>query len=140
MIRHLGLPSGYMTTTLLVRIQQFNRYLPYSPYLSGTGNNFDADDVREMVCNALPMYIHTIIATSNHKWYDKNKSDAKVCAYFDCLLVISALMQGEKRELKSTSKKQVTYTSKKNSFNKNLLNTNHLPKTRPKVSSASSVM
>jgi hypothetical protein len=45
--------------------------------------------------------------------------DAKVCAYFDCLLVISAVAQGKKREPKSASKKQITYTSKKNSFNKN---------------------
>jgi hypothetical protein len=63
--RHLGLPNGKITTTLLNRIQQFNRYLPY---LSGTGNKFDADDVREMVYNALPTYVHTIIATSDYKW------------------------------------------------------------------------
>jgi hypothetical protein len=50
--------------------------------------------------------------------YDKNKSDAKVCTYFDRLLVISALAQGKKREPKSASKKQITYTGKKNSFNK----------------------
>jgi hypothetical protein len=60
MKRHLGLSSGQMTTTLLSRIQQFNRYLPYLP---GTGNKFDADDVREMVYNALSTYVHTIIAT-----------------------------------------------------------------------------
>jgi hypothetical protein len=51
MKRHLGLPSGKMTTTLLSRIQQFNSYLSYLP---GMGNKFDADDVREMVYNALP--------------------------------------------------------------------------------------
>jgi hypothetical protein len=89
MRRHLGLPSGQMTTTLLSRIQQLNRYLPYLP---GTGNKFDADDVREMVNNALPTYVHTMIATSDYKWYNENKLDAKVCAYFDCLLVISALV------------------------------------------------
>jgi hypothetical protein len=88
MKRHLGLPSGQMTTTLLIRIQQFNRYLPYLP---GIGNKFDSDDIREMVYNALPTYIHTIIATSDFNWYNENKSDAKVCAYFDCLLMISAL-------------------------------------------------
>jgi hypothetical protein len=59
-----------MTTTLLSRIQQVNRYLPYLP---GTGNTFDADDVREMVYNALSTYVHTIIATSDYNWYDKNK-------------------------------------------------------------------
>jgi hypothetical protein len=85
-----GLPSGQMTTTLLSRMQQFNRYLPYLP---GTGNKFEADQVREMVCNALPTYVHSIIATSDYKWYNKNKSDAKVCTYFDHLLVISALAQ-----------------------------------------------
>jgi hypothetical protein len=88
MKRHLGLPSGQMTTTLLSRTQQFNQYLPYLP---GTGNKFDADDIREMVYNALPTYVHTIIATSDYKWYNKNKLNAEVCAYFDCLLVISAL-------------------------------------------------
>jgi hypothetical protein len=61
MKRHLGLPSGQMTTTLLSKIQQFNRHLPYS---FGTSNKFDADDVREMV---LPTYVHTIIVTSDCK-------------------------------------------------------------------------
>jgi hypothetical protein len=101
-----------MTKTLLSRIQQFNRYFPYLP---GKGNKFDADDIREMV---YPTYVHTIIATSDYKWYNKNKLDAKVCAYFDHLLVISALAQGEKWEPKSASKKQITNTGKKNSFNK----------------------
>jgi hypothetical protein len=64
MKRHLGLPSRQITTTLLSGIQQFNRYLPYLP---GLGNKFDADDVREMVYTALPMHIHTIIATSDYK-------------------------------------------------------------------------
>jgi uncharacterized ubiquitin-like protein YukD len=85
------------------------------------GNKFDADDVRDMVYNPLPTYVHTIITTSDYKWYNKYKLDAKVCAYFDCLLVISALAQGKKRELKSASKKQVTYTDKKNSFDKKII-------------------
>jgi hypothetical protein len=93
MKRHLGLPNEQMITTLLSRIQQFSRYLPYLP---GTGNKFDADDVREIVCNALPTYVDTIIATSDYKWYDKKKSDAKVCTNFDHLLVISALVQDKK--------------------------------------------
>jgi hypothetical protein len=85
---HMSLPSGQMTTTVLSRIQQLNRYLSY---LLGTGKKFDVDDVREMVYNDLPTYVHTMIATSDYKWYNKNKLDAKVYAYFDCLLVISAL-------------------------------------------------
>jgi hypothetical protein len=79
MKRHLGLPGGKMTTTLLSRIQKFNWYLPYLP---GMGNKFDTYDFREMVYNALSMYIHTIIVTSNYKQDDKNKSDAKACAVF----------------------------------------------------------
>jgi hypothetical protein len=63
MKRHLGLLSGQMTTTLLSRIQQFNRYLPYLPEMGNS--KFDADDVREMVDNVLPRYVHTIIATSD---------------------------------------------------------------------------
>jgi hypothetical protein len=49
MKRHLGLPNGQMTTTLLIRIQQFNGYIPYLP---GMGNKFDADNVIEMVYDA----------------------------------------------------------------------------------------
>jgi hypothetical protein len=113
--RHLEVPSGQMTTTLLCRIQQFNGYLPYLP---GTGIKFDANDIREIVCNALPTYVHTMIATSDYKWYNKNKLDAEACTYFNHLLVISALAQGEKRDPKSAAKKQVIYTGKKNSFNK----------------------
>jgi hypothetical protein len=56
MKRHLGLPNEQMTTTLLSRIQQFNRYLPYLP---GIGNKFDANDVREMVYVALPTPLRT---------------------------------------------------------------------------------
>jgi hypothetical protein len=70
-------------------------------------NKFDVDDVREMVYHALHTYVHTMIATSDYKWYDKNKSDAKVCTYFNCLYVISALAQDEKREPKSASKNQL---------------------------------
>jgi uncharacterized ubiquitin-like protein YukD len=113
MKRHLVLSSGQMITTFLSRNHQFNRYLPYLPE---TRNKFDADDVRETVNNDLPMYVHTITATSDYKCYNKNKSDAEVCVYFDCLLVISALAQGKKLESKSASKKQVTYAGKKNSF------------------------
>jgi hypothetical protein len=110
-----------MITTFLSRIQQFNRYLPY---LTGTRNKFDADDVVEMVNNALPMYVHTIVATSDHKWYDKNKSDSEVCVYFDCLLVISALARGKKLESKSAYKKQITYMCKKNSLKHELFSQN----------------
>jgi hypothetical protein len=64
MKRNLGLPIGQMITILLSRIQQLNRYLPNLP---GTGNKFDADDIREMVYNALPTYVHIMIATSDYK-------------------------------------------------------------------------
>jgi hypothetical protein len=68
MKRHLGLPRGQIATIFLIRIQQFIRCLPY---LLGTGNKFDAADVREMVFNTLPSYAHTLIATSDYKWYEK---------------------------------------------------------------------
>jgi uncharacterized ubiquitin-like protein YukD len=137
MKRHLGLPSGQMTTTILSRIQQFNRYIPYLPW---TDNKFDADEVIEKIYNVLSTYAHAIMATYDYKRYSKNKLDARFCAYFDCLLVISVLAQGKKREPMSASKKQVTYTGKKNSFNKHHLNTNLLHKTRPNMSNASSVI
>jgi hypothetical protein len=76
-----------MATALLSRIQQFNRYLPYLP---GMGNEFDVNDVRELVYNALPTYLHTVIVTSDYNCYDKEWV-AEVCIYFDCLLVISIL-------------------------------------------------
>jgi hypothetical protein len=135
--RHMGHPSWQMTTTILTMIQQFNRYLPYLP---GMENQFDADDVRKMVYNSLPKYIRTIITTSDYKCFKESKSDAEVCAYFDCLLVINALAQGKKRKSKFASKKQVTFSSKKKSCNKNNLNKNRLPSTRANVSNASSVI
>jgi len=92
MKRNLGLPTDQLTTTLLARIRQFNRYLPYLP---GTGNKFDPDDIREMLYNSLPTYIHTIIATSDYKWYDGEKTDTEVCSYFDRLLVIGSMARGE---------------------------------------------
>jgi hypothetical protein len=61
---HLGLPIGQVTKTLLDRTQKFNMYLTYLP---GTSNKFGADDVREMVYNALPTYVNTIISTSDYK-------------------------------------------------------------------------
>jgi hypothetical protein len=69
------------------------------------GNKFDADDVKEMVYDAFPMYVYTMIKTSDYKWYNKNKLDAKVCVYFDCLLMISALAQDGKQKPKSVFKK-----------------------------------
>jgi hypothetical protein len=92
-----------------------------------------------MVYNTLPTYVHTIILTLDYNFYNENKLNAKACAYFDCLLVISAMVQGKKWESKSASKKQVTYTGKKNLI-KNHLSTNPLPITRPNVSNASSVV
>jgi hypothetical protein len=70
-----------------------------------------------MVYNALTTYVHTIIATSDYN-RKKNKSDPEVCAYFNCLFVISSLVQGKTRQPEFTSKKQITYTGKKNSFEK----------------------
>ena len=113
-----GTPSNIMTTALLSRIQQFNRYLQY---LLGTGNKFDSDDIREMVYNSLPNYVHDIIATSAYQWDDEYISDAEVCAYFDNLLMISRLARGDKGELKPPSNKKITYTGKKNSFHKKIV-------------------
>jgi hypothetical protein len=93
-----------------------------------------------MVYNALPTYVHTILATSEYKWYDKNKLDAEVCAYFGYLLVISALSCGKKRQPKSTSKKQVTYTGKKNSFKKSFKHESRGKKWEPKSASKKQVI
>jgi hypothetical protein len=62
MKRNVGLPSNQLTSALLSWLPQFNRYLPYLP---GVGNKFDPDDIREMLYNALPAYVHTIIATAS---------------------------------------------------------------------------
>jgi hypothetical protein len=70
------------------------------------GSKFDTDDIKETVYDALTTYIHTIITT--YKWYDKNESDDKVCAYFDHLLVISALAGIKKPEPNSAIKNKVT--------------------------------
>jgi hypothetical protein len=51
--RHLGLPSGQMTATILITIQQFHWYVTY---LQGTGNKVHADDIQEMLYDALPNY------------------------------------------------------------------------------------
>jgi hypothetical protein len=61
-MKHVGLPSDQLTSALLSRLQQFNRYLPYLP---DVGNKFDPDDISEMLYNALPTYVHTIIATAD---------------------------------------------------------------------------
>jgi hypothetical protein len=57
----------------------------------------DLDDNQEMAYNVLPMYRYTIIERSDYKWDDKNKLFVDVCAYFDCLFVISALVWGNKK-------------------------------------------
>ena len=93
MKRSIGLPNDQLTSTLLSRLQQFNRYLLYLP---GTGSKFDAADIREMVYNALPGYVHTIIATADYKWFDENKTDSEVIAYIDRLLIIGSVARGEK--------------------------------------------
>jgi hypothetical protein len=90
MKHNVGLPSNQLTSALLSRLQQFNRYLPYLP---GVGNKFDPNDIREMLYNALPTYIHTKIATADYKWFDDAKTDSEVSSYFDRLLVIGLMAQ-----------------------------------------------
>ena len=69
------------------------------------GNKFDSDDVREMVYNSLPTYVHTIIATAAYKKDNDTNLDADFCAYFDSLLVISRLVRGNKGKTKPSSNK-----------------------------------
>jgi hypothetical protein len=52
--RHLGHPSGQMTKFSKVGSNNL-----IDTYLPETGNKFDADDVREMFYNAIPMYVCT---------------------------------------------------------------------------------
>jgi hypothetical protein len=99
MKRNVGLPSDQLTSALLSRLQQFNRYLPYLP---GVGNN--PDDIREMLYNALPTYVHTIIATADYKWFDDTKTDSEVSSYFDRLLVIGSMARGEKPSRKKAKR------------------------------------
>jgi hypothetical protein len=93
MKRNVGLPSDQLTSALLSQLQQFNRYLPYLP---GVGNKFNPDNIREMLYNVLPGYVHTIIATADYKWFDDTKTDSEVSSYFDRLLVIGSMARGEK--------------------------------------------
>jgi hypothetical protein len=49
-----------------------------------------------MLYNALPTYVHTIIATADYKWFDDTKTDSEVSSYFDRLLIIGLMARGEK--------------------------------------------
>jgi hypothetical protein len=68
---------------------------------------FDSDDIREMVYNSLPNYVHTIIVTADYRWDNDSKLDAEVCAYFDNLLMISRLARRDKDKTKPPSKKKL---------------------------------
>jgi hypothetical protein len=39
-----------------------------------------------MLYNALPAYVHTIIA--DYKWFDDTKTDSELSSYFDRLLAL----------------------------------------------------
>jgi hypothetical protein len=116
MKRNVGLPSDQLTSALLSRLQQFNRYLPYLP---GVGNKFDPDDIRKMLYNALPTYVHTIIATANYKWFKDTKTDSEVSSYFNRLLVIGLMARGEKPKPSHQSVAKKQNDSTKFKFNKN---------------------
>lgn len=88
MKRRLGLPSNYLTATLLNRIEQLNRFLPFLP---GNGLKFESDNIRKMLYEALPPYAQNIMSTSDYKWEDAKKSDSEVSSYFDHLLVIGTM-------------------------------------------------
>jgi hypothetical protein len=116
MKRNVGLPSNQLTSALLSRLQQFNRYLPYLP---GVGNKFNPNNIRMMLYNALPAYVHTIIATANYKWFDDTKTNSEVRSYFDRLLVISSMAHGEKPKPAHPLVARKRQDSNKFKFNKN---------------------
>ena len=60
MKHHLGLPNSYMTTALLSRIQQFNRYLQYLP---GMDNKFELDGIKKW---STILYLITSILLLRH--------------------------------------------------------------------------
>jgi hypothetical protein len=113
---NVGLPSNQLTSALLSPLQQFNRYLPYLP---GIGNKFDPDDIREMLYNALPAYVHTIIATADYKWFDDTKTDSELSSYFHRLLVIASIACGEKPKPAHQSVARKQQDSNKFKFYKN---------------------
>jgi hypothetical protein len=118
MKRKVGLPSNQLTLALLSRLQQFNRYLPYLP---GVRNKFDPNDIREMLYNALPTYVHTEIATADYKWFNNTETTIEVSSYFNRLLVIGSMARGEKPKpahqsvarKRNDSKKIISETHKK---------------------------
>jgi hypothetical protein len=115
MKHNVGLPSNQLTLALLSQLQQFNRYLPYLP---GVRNKFDPDVIREMLYNALPAYVHTIIATANYKWFDDTGNKSEVNSYFDRLLVISSVARGKKSKPVHQLVTRKQKDSKKFKFNK----------------------
>jgi hypothetical protein len=94
MRRHIGLPHDQLTTSLFSRLQQLNRYIPYLP---GEGNKMEADDLREILYNALPAFAHTLIILANYKWFETEKTDSEVTTYFDRLLVIGSIARGKSK-------------------------------------------
>jgi hypothetical protein len=74
-----------------------------------------------MLYNALPTYVHTIVATANYKWFNNTKTDSEVSSYFDRLLVIRSMALGEKpkpahqlvAKKQNDSKKFISETHKK---------------------------
>jgi hypothetical protein len=95
MRRHIGLPHDQLTTSLFSWLQQLNRYIPYLP---GEGNKMEADDLWEILYNALPAFAHTLIILVNYKWFKTAKTDSKVTTYFDRLLVIGSIARGGKQK------------------------------------------
>jgi hypothetical protein len=78
-----GLPNNYN------RLQQLNLYIQYLPEVGG---KFEADNIKEMLYEALPVYVSKINSTANHKWEDGTKTGSEVSPYFDPLIVIGIIM------------------------------------------------
>jgi hypothetical protein len=101
--------------------------------LPRVGNKFDPDDIREMLRNALPLYVQTIIATPNYKWFNKHKTNSKVSSYFDRLLVIGSMVRGKKPKSAHQPIAHKKHDDKKCKFNKKKLTRKHSKRENPRI-------
>jgi uncharacterized protein YggT (Ycf19 family) len=56
----------------------------------------EADDIREILYNALIAFFYMLIISANYRWFETEKTDNEVTTYFDRLLDIGSTARGEK--------------------------------------------
>ena len=101
MNRVLSKPREMSVQTFWMRLNAMNRMIPY---LSGVGDKFPKDQLRDILVHAVPQWQRDVMTTSNYKWDDPNMKDTQVIQYLEKLRLIETVRENAKDSRKAAKK------------------------------------